>query len=148
MYNAKVRNVIRYVFPAIFSNVCFFLFTIVDAIFVGRGVGTNALGAINLVSPVIMAVGAVNMLISIGGVAIYAVRIGQGDVDGANDVFRHGILLQLCAAAVFSLAGIFFADGICSLLGANETFRHLAVDYLFWYSIFIVATVEKEQRIW
>ncbi len=57
MYNAKVRNVIRYVFPAIFSNVCFFLFTIVDAIFVGRGVGTNALGAINLVSPVIMAVG-------------------------------------------------------------------------------------------
>ena len=47
MYNAKVRNVIRYVFPAIFSNVCFFLFTIVDAIFVGRGVGTNALGAID-----------------------------------------------------------------------------------------------------
>ncbi len=94
------------------------------------------------------ALGAVNMLISIGGVAIYAVRIGQGDVDGANDVFRHGILLQLCAAAVFSLAGIFFADGICSLLGANETFRHLAVDYLFWYSIFVVATVEKEQRIW
>ena len=87
------------------------------------------------------------MLISIGGVAIYAVRIGQGDVDGANDVFRHGILLQLCAAAVFSLAGIFFADGICSLLGANETFRHLAVDYLFWYSIFIVTTVEKEQRM-
>lgn len=78
------------------------------------------------------------MLISIGGVAIYAVRIGQGDVDGANDVFRHGILLQLCAAAVFSLLGTFFADGICSLLGANETFHHLAVDYLFWYSIFII----------
>ena len=138
MHNAKLRTVARYVIPAICSNVCFFLFTIVDAIFVGRGVGTNALGAINLAGPAILMVGAVNMLISIGGVAIYAVRIGQGDVDGANDVFRHGILLQLCASAVFSLAGIFFADGICALLGANETFHHFAVDYLFWYSIFII----------
>ncbi|MCI8811483.1 MAG: MATE family efflux transporter, partial [Oscillibacter sp.] len=46
MHNAKLRTVARYVIPAICSNVCFFLFTIVDAIFVGRGVGTNALGAI------------------------------------------------------------------------------------------------------
>ena len=88
MHNAKLRTVARYVIPAICSNVCFFLFTIVDAIFVGMGVGTNALGAINLAGPTILMVGAVNMLISIGGVAIYAVRIGQGDVDGANDVFR------------------------------------------------------------
>ena len=64
----------------ILSNVCFFMFTIIDAVFVGRGVGTNALGAINLVSPFIMVVGAINMLISVGGVAIYAVRIGRGDI--------------------------------------------------------------------
>ena len=138
MYNAKVRNVIRYVFPAIFSNVCFFLFTIVDAIFVGRGVGTNALGAINLVSPVIMAVGAVNMLISIGGVSIYAVRVGQGDIEGANRVFRHGMVFQLCASFVFTLAGTLFVERICALLGANETFHQLAVEYLFWYSLFII----------
>ena len=70
MHNAKLRTVAQYVIPAICSNVCFFLFTIVDAIFVGRGVGTNALGAINLAGPTILIVGAVNMLISIGGAAI------------------------------------------------------------------------------
>lgn len=37
MHNAKLRTVAQYVIPAICSNVCFFLFTIVDAIFVGRG---------------------------------------------------------------------------------------------------------------
>lgn len=78
MHNPKLRTVARYVIPAICSNVCFFLFTIVDAIFVGRGVGTNALGAVNLVSPVIL------------------------------------------------------------MVGANETFHHFMVDYLFWYSIFII----------
>jgi Na+-driven multidrug efflux pump len=38
------------------SNFCFVLFTIIDAIFVGRGVGTNALGAINLVNPFVLLV--------------------------------------------------------------------------------------------
>lgn len=102
MSNAKVRNVFHYVVPTIMSGVCFFLFTIVDAVFVGRGVGTDALGAMNLIGPFVMLVGAVNMLINIGGVAIFAIRIGKGDIDGANKVFRNGMFLLLCVSAVLS----------------------------------------------
>lgn len=138
MPNLRTKNVIKYVTPTILSGVCFFMFTVVDAIFVGRGIGTNALGAINLIGPFIMIAGALNMLISIGGVAIFAVRIGRDDIDGANRVFRHGMILTLCIAAFLSFIGTFFADNICKILGANETFHHLAVEYLFWYSIFIV----------
>lgn len=138
MPNLRTKNVIKYVVPTILSGVCFFMFTVVDAIFVGRGVGINALGAMNLIGPFIMIVGALNMLISIGGVAIFAVRIGRGDIDGANKVFRHGMILTVCVAAVLSFIGVFFADNICKILGASETFHHLAVEYLFWYSIFIV----------
>lgn len=119
----------RYVFPTILSNFCFVLFAIIDAIFVGRGVGTNALGAINLVNPFVLVVNALNLLISVGGVAICAVHMGKGDYERANVVFRHGILLLLCAAAVLSLAGTLFTDRICSLLGAGETFHQYAADY-------------------
>ncbi len=138
MRNARIRTVARYVFPTMLSNFCFVLFTIIDAIFVGRGVGTNALGAINLVNPFVLLVSAMNLFISVGGVAIYAVHIGKGDHEGANTVFRHGILLLLCAAAILSLAGTLFTDSICSFLGAGEAFRQYAVDYLFWYSLFII----------
>lgn len=100
--------------------------------------GTNALGAMNLIGPFIMIVGASNMLINIGGVAIFAVRIGQGDVEGANRVFRHGMLLLLCASAVLCFVGLFFSDSICTMFGAGETFHHLAAEYLFWYSLFII----------
>lgn len=138
MFRLEARNVIHYVVPTIMSGVCYFLFTIVDAIFVGRGVGTNALGAMNLIGPFVMLVGAANMLINIGGVAIFAVRIGRGDMDGANKVFRHGMFLLLCSSIILSFTGIFFSDGICKMLGAGETFHHLAVEYLFWYSVFII----------
>lgn len=83
-------------------------------------------------------VNALNLLISVGGVVICAVHMGKGDYERANVVFRHGILLLLCAAAVLSLAGTLFTDRICSLLGAGETFHQYAADYLFWYSLFII----------
>ena len=100
--------------------------------------GTNALGAINLVNPFVLIVNAMNLFISVGGVAICAVHMGKGDYEGANTVFRHGMLLLLCTAAVLSFAGTLFTDRICSLLGAGETFHQYAADYLFWYSLFII----------
>ena len=124
--------------PAILSNICFFLFTITDAVFIGRGIGTNALGAMNLINRFILVMGAVNMLISIGGVAIYAVRIGRGDVEDADKIFRHGMLLAACVSAVFSFVGVFFTDEVCTMLGAGDTFHSYAADYLFCYSICIV----------
>lgn len=60
------------------SNTCFFLFSVVDGIFVGQGVGTQALGAVNLALPFVLIAGALNSLITIGGVTIVAIRIGRG----------------------------------------------------------------------
>ncbi len=138
MKDQRVKNTVKYVVPTILSDVCFFLFTIVDGIFVGRSVGTNGLGAINLVAPYILIIGAISMLINIGGVTICAIRIGKGDVNGANKVFRQGLIVLCGVISVLSAFGVFGTDTICSLLGANETFRDLAADYLFWYSIFII----------
>ena len=121
-----------------FKRRLFFLFSVVDAIFVSRDIGLNALGAMNLIAPFILIFGAINMLISIGSVSIFAVRIGRGDVEGANKVFRHGMLLMLCVSVIFSFAGVFFTDSICKMFGADETFHQFAVDYLFWYSVFII----------
>lgn len=134
----KIKRIIRYVLPSVMGSTCCFLFTIVDAIFVGRGVGPNALGAMNLISPFIMIVSAMNMLINIGGVSIFAIHIGRGDIDGANKIFRHGMFLLLCGSVVLSFSGVVFTGEICTLLGAGETYYHWATDYLFWYALFII----------
>ena len=138
MVSLQAKNVMKYVVPTILSGVCFFMFTIIDAVFVGRGVGTNALGAMNLIGPFVMIVGAFNMLINIGGVSIFAVCIGKGDVEWANKVFRHGMFLLLCVSLILCFAWVFFSDSICTMLGAGETYHHFAKEYLFWYSLFII----------
>lgn len=138
MQNSRTKNIIQYVVPTTLSNVCFFLFTVVDGIFVGQGVGTNGLGAVNLVMPFTQLVGALYMLINIGGATMFAVRLGRNDVYGANKVFRNSMLLLLGAAVILSFAGVFCTETLCRFLGANETFMELAKDYLFWYSVFII----------
>ncbi|MDO4351376.1 MAG: MATE family efflux transporter [Eubacteriales bacterium] len=75
MPNQHAKNVFQYVVPTMLSNVCFFLFTVVDGIFVGNGIGTNGLGAVNIVLPFTMIVAALFMLASIGGVTVFAIRL-------------------------------------------------------------------------
>ncbi len=132
------KNIVKYVVPTMLSSVCFFLFTIVDGVFIGHGVGTNGLGAINLVMPFVMVVNAVFMLTTIGGVTIAAIRLGRGDKNGANQAFMHSVLGSVAAALILCVAGVFFADPICTLLGASGTFHEMAAEYLFWYSLFII----------
>lgn len=138
MFSIRAKKVVTYVVPTILSSVCYFLFGVIDGIFVGQGVGTNALGAINLIGPYLMAVGAITTLINIGGVTIFAICIGKGDTEGANKVFRHGMLLLIGVCSILSFVGVFFSDAICMLFGASETFHQLGKEYLFWYSLFIL----------
>lgn len=134
----RVKNIIKYVVPTMLSSVCFFLFSVVDGIFVGRGVGTNALGAVNIVFPFIMVISAVTMMINIGGVSMFAIRIGKGEPEEANRVFRNGMIFLSVACAALSVVGVFLADPLCTMLGAGETYHHYAVDYVFWYSVFVL----------
>ncbi len=75
MKNQRARKVANYVIPTVLSQCAFFLFTIVDGVFVGNGVGTDALGAVNLAMPFIMVIGAAFMLTTIGGVTVAAIRL-------------------------------------------------------------------------
>ena len=144
MLSQQAKNVWKYVFPAMLSNVCFFLFSVVDGIFVGRGIGSNALGAVNIVYPIVMVVGALLMLTTIGGVTITAVRLGRGDEEGANTAFMHSMILTFFIGAFFTVIGVFFARPICVLLGAGDTFLKLAADYLFWYSLFTIPSAMSQ----
>lgn len=134
----RSRNLIKYVAPTILSQVSFFLFTIIDGIFVGQGVGTDALGAINIVFPFVMVANALFMLTTIGGVTITAIRLGRGDQKGANQAFLHAVLGTLVIAALLFCAGVFLTDPLCRLMGSNETYHTLMRDYLFYYSLFLV----------
>ena len=132
------QNLKKYILPAMLSNASFFLLTILDGMFVGNGVGTDALGAVSIAMPYVMIVGAISVLFSIGGVAVTAVRLGRGDAEGANQVFMHSFSAVVVIFGILTVAGMAFSDQIAALLGATETYHEMVSDYIFWYSLFAI----------
>ncbi len=132
------RNLVKYILPAMISNASFFILTILDGMFVGNGVGTDALGAVSIAMPYVMIVGAISVLFSIGGVAVASVRLGRGDAKGANQAFMHAFTVVVGVFSVLTVVGLLFSDQIALLLGANATYQDMVSDYIFWYSLFAV----------
>ncbi len=138
MNSSRAKNILRYVLPTILSQCAFFLFTIIDGIFVGNGVGTDALGAVNLAAPLVMIIGAVFMLTTIGGVTITAIRIGRKDYEAANQAFMHAVVSTIFVAIFFTLLGTVFTKPLAVLLGANGVYIQMVCDYVFWYTAFTI----------
>ncbi|MGI6178137.1 MAG: MATE family efflux transporter [Eubacterium sp.] len=138
MSDSRTRTLLKYVTPSVLTNACFFLFTVVDGIFVGRGVGSDALGAVNIAAPLIMIAMAINMLTSIGGVTIAAVRFGEGDKEGANQAFMHSLTATAAFSAVMTILCVFLTEPLAVLLGAKDQYVSMTKDYIFWWGLFAI----------
>ncbi len=139
MQKNKLSTLTRYVIPSILSNACYFLFTIIDGIFIGRGVGVDALGAINLLFPFIMVANALFLLTCVGGVSVVAVRMGRGDTDGANKAFVHSLSMTFIVSVFLCFIGTVFPKQLTCLLGGSDPiYFDFCVDYIFMYSLFFI----------
>ena len=74
-----------------------YLYNVVDGIFVGQGIGSAALDAVNIAVPFITTVVAVAAMFPMGGAAIVAIRMGRGIVLEALMIF--------CLPLIFASAG-------------------------------------------
>lgn len=135
--NSRLKTLFRYVFPSVLSMVSVFLYSIIDGVFVGKGIGSNALGAVNIAFPYVMFFTAFVMMTSIGGLAVIAIRMGREDYEGANEAFRLSFFLTGIIGVIGSAAGMLFTAPIASLLGADEVYLEPVCEYLFWYSVFL-----------
>ena len=64
--NTLVKQFIRYVIPSIAAQWVYALYNMVDGIFVARGVGEQALTAVNLSNPFLQLMFALSLLFAVG----------------------------------------------------------------------------------
>lgn len=138
MATSRRKIIFQNVAPAILSNACVFLFSVVDGIFVGNGAGSQALGAVNLALPFVLLAQALNAMASIGGVTVTAIRFGRGDKAGAQNAFMHALTLNLAVGILITVAGSVLTGAVCGLLGASESYLPLVREYVFWYALFAI----------
>ncbi len=137
--NKKTKSLFGYIFPALGGLFVTYLYNVVDGIFVGQGVGSAALGAVNIGVPFITFVVAIAAMFPMGGATVVAIRMGRGDHEGANHAFMSAFSLTVLLSVLLMIVGMVFSQQIVDFSGARNLsieMREMSAQYLFYYSAF------------
>lgn len=111
---------IKFSIPAILSLTIAGVQTMVDGIFLGNFVGTNAMASVNIAAPFMQLMIGINLIIGIGGASYIGRSLGEGQVKRAQDIFKSACLFMIGLSIVILVLGFTFSYRLASFLGAND----------------------------
>ncbi|MDE5568505.1 MAG: MATE family efflux transporter [Muribaculaceae bacterium] len=119
-------------FPTLLGMVFNALLTVVDGIFVGRGVGPDGIAAVNIIAPLYMVVTGLGLMFGIGASVVAGVMMSQGDNRRASIAVTQAAVVSIVIVTV--LVGVLLAmpEGVAIMLGCSDALMPHALDYLLW----------------
>ena len=111
---------IKFSIPAILSLTIAGVQTMVDGIFLGNFVGTNAMASVNIAAPFMQLMIGMNLIIGIGGASYIGRSLGEKDFKRAQDIFKSACLFMIGLSIVILVLGFTFSHQLASFLGAND----------------------------
>jgi len=122
-------RLLRFVFPSIVMMIFTSIYGVVDGLFVSNFVGKTPFAAVNLIMPVLMALGTIGFMIGTGGSAIIAKTLGEGDRQRANQYFSMLVYITVVCGVVLTAVGLIWLRPISKLLGAQGEMLEACVTY-------------------
>ena len=114
----------QYSLPAIVGIVVMQLYNIVDRIFIGQGVGSEAIAGLAITFPVMNLSAAVGTLIGAGAAARISIVLGQNDKRKAELILGNSLVLTLLFGFIYISLFAIFLDDILLLFGHFLCCRH------------------------
>ena len=131
----------RLLFPTILGMAASALFTVVDGIFVGNGIGSDAMAAVNISAPIFMFIAGLGLMFGMGGGILTSINLSQGKYRVANINLTQSVIALIVVSLIITLLLTLFPGQIATLFGSDEYLKDMVVEYLFWFSISLPFTV-------
>lgn len=128
---------LKIVLPSMISMVIIGLQGMIDGLFLGNYVSSNAMASVNLAQPFNQSTSAITFVLSIGASAYIGRLLGANDTKTARTVFKTAFLTILLTGVAIFFSGQFFHEQIAELLGANEILMEETAQYIKISSIFL-----------
>ncbi|MBQ8091755.1 MAG: MATE family efflux transporter, partial [Pyramidobacter sp.] len=116
--------------PAMLGMFVMASYNVVDAIFIGWGVGPLGIAATSVAFPMQLFVGALSMWIAMGTASLSSRRLGAGLDDDAERALANGFLMSSVLGFVTMTLGLTFVDQLIGLMGTGEPVAGYAKEYL------------------
>ena len=121
---------LRYVSANVLGMIGYSCYILADTFFIARGIGADALAALNLVLPAYSLMNGTGLMIGMGAAARYTISSAQPGRELHRTIFTQALYLTALAAVIFSCAGLFLPEQIAVFLGADAQTAGYAADYI------------------
>lgn len=136
-----LRQYIHFAFATVSSLLIYSLYSIVDGLFIARGVNEYAMSAVNLVLPYTNLLFSVSVLFAVGTSTVIAILMGEEKGEEAKRIFSQNTLVLGIIGITLTICVFIFIEPIISFLGANELTHDYAREYLTGLAPFSVCFI-------
>lgn len=132
---------LRFLIPSLGSAMVMSIYTLTDAIVIGKGVGSDALAALSITTPLLCILMAMGILFGVGGSVQMSVHRGTGDFQKANRFFTLSFVALAIIAGILWIVYGFGISALLRVMGANDTLYPYALAYMRYINIFLPVAV-------
>lgn len=121
---------LRFIIPSIVAQWVYTLYTMVDGIFVAKGVSEAALTAVNISFPFVAGLFSVSILFAVGTSTVVAILLGEKKEKRANEVFTQNIIMLIVLSIAITAAVLLNLEKFALFLGATESTLPYVREYI------------------
>ena len=110
----------EYAIPAIVAMAASSIYNIIDGIFIGQGVGPNAIMGLALTGPIMSLTAAFGAMVGVGAATLMSVRLGQKDYGTAQRILGNVIILNTVIGIGLGISLQLFLTPILRFFGASD----------------------------
>lgn len=123
----------KYFVPTLTGMLSMSAVTAIDGIFVGHGIGSDGIAAINICIPLLMLFTGVGLMAGAGASVVASIHLSQGKVKAARINVTQALLFVTAVALVPSALMMAWPSATARLLGASEHLTPMVREYLLWF---------------
>ena len=113
-------KLIHFTLPSIMMMIFTSIYSVVDGFFISNYVGKTAFASVNLIIPYLQILGGMGAMLGVGGSALTAKTLGEGDIPQARKYFTMMVCLMAGVGVFFSVVGIIFLRPMAYVFGATD----------------------------
>lgn len=124
--------------PTVLGMVFSALFIITDGIFVGKGIGSDALAAVNITAPLFLINTGVALMFGIGASVVASIHLSHGKPKVARINVTQAIIISSLLLIAYAIIIMTHTQQVALLLGSSARLLPLATEYMYWFVPFLV----------
>lgn len=123
----------KYFIPTLLGMLSMSAVTAIDGIYVGHGIGSDGIAAINICIPLLMVFTGIGLMVGAGASVVASIQLSRGKQKAARINVTQALLFVTLIGTAAWILMLVYPSTTARLLGASPSLTPLVREYMIWF---------------